>query len=137
MSTYNADSGEQRYTQAEQATILTRTTAASGSTTSGSAVITHGSGNFTKDDIGRTITGAGIPANTVILSWQSPTQVTLSANATATASNVAFTISEPVVQASGGQGAVEVTTVNNPNGSVRAFRWWPLAGHAGEARVRF
>lgn len=138
MSTYSAEPGEQRYTQAEQSSVLTRTTSAVGNTTSGQPTITCATGNFTSDDVGRSITGAGIPASTYIKSVQSTTAATLTNNATATSSTVALTISETTENASGGQGAVQVTkTINPVTGLVKNYRWWPLSGHAGEARLRF
>lgn len=63
-----------------------------GATTSASAVITATTGKFAQKDVGQKITGTGIPAATTILSWQSATQVTLSAAATATGASVAFVI---------------------------------------------
>jgi hypothetical protein len=64
-----------------------------GATTSGSAVLTSAAGAvFTLNDVGRSITGTGIPALTTVLSWQSATQITLSANASATGTGVSVTI---------------------------------------------
>lgn len=54
------------------------------STTSGSAVITTTAATFSDGDVGAEVTGTGIAAGTTILSVQSPTSATLSANATAT-----------------------------------------------------
>lgn len=65
-------------------------------TTSGAATITSASAGFTSADVGKTIVGTGIPASTTILSVQSATGATMSANATATASGVTFTIGRPV-----------------------------------------
>lgn len=53
-------------------------------TTSGSAAITAPSGSFHEEDVGRTISGAGIPAGASIQSVASDTAATMSANATAT-----------------------------------------------------
>lgn len=58
-------------------------------TTNASAAITAAAGSFSQDDVGRTITGTGIPAAATILSVQSGTAATLSANATAGGSPVA------------------------------------------------
>lgn len=52
--------------------------------TSGSAAVTAPAGSFTEEDAGRPISGTGIAASTTILSVQSDTAATLSANATAT-----------------------------------------------------
>lgn len=57
-------------------------------TTSGSAAITGPGGTFDKSDVGRKITGAGIPANATIAAVASGTAATLSANATATGGSV-------------------------------------------------
>jgi hypothetical protein len=56
---------------------------------SGSAAVTAPAGTFTEEDAGRGITGTGIPAGTTVLSVQSGTAATLSANATATNSATA------------------------------------------------
>lgn len=61
-------------------------TVASVATTNASAAITAPAGSFQAGDAGRTITGTGIPGGTTILSVQSATAATLSANATATGS---------------------------------------------------
>lgn len=64
-----------------------------GATTNVSATLTSAAGAvFTPSDVGRTVSGAGIPAGTTILSWTSATSVTMSANATATASSVSITL---------------------------------------------
>lgn len=63
-----------------------------GVTTNGSPVITSATGLFNQSDIQATVTGTGIPASTTILSVQSATQATLSANATATGSGISLTI---------------------------------------------
>jgi hypothetical protein len=57
--------------------------------TSGSAAVTAAAGSFNEEDAGRPITGTGIPAAATILSVQSDTAATLSANATATNSATA------------------------------------------------
>lgn len=60
--------------------------------TNGSANLTAGTAQYTADDVGRTVTAAGIPGGTTILAYVSPTQVTMSANATATTNPVAVTV---------------------------------------------
>lgn len=80
------------------ATLLTktlatgRTSAADGTTTSGSATISSPTAAFTVYDVGAGVTGTGIPVGTRILQYVSATTVILSAAATATASTIAFTI---------------------------------------------
>ena len=66
-------------------------TSYTGSTTSGSAVVT-GIASTAGMYIGQPISGTGIPASTYILSVDSATQITMSANATAT--NAAVTITK-------------------------------------------
>lgn len=51
--------------------------------TSGAATVTAAAGTFNEEDAGRGISGTGIPASTTLLSVQSDTAATLSANATA------------------------------------------------------
>jgi len=64
-----------------------------GATTNTSPILTSAAGAvFTLNDVGRSVTGTGIPALTTILSWQSATQVTMSANASATGAAVSVTI---------------------------------------------
>lgn len=76
-------------------TTLART--ATIGTTSGSAAITGGAGTFDKSDVGRKITGTGIPAGATIAAVTSATAATLSANATATGSPSATIAAEPSV----------------------------------------
>lgn len=65
-----------------------------GNTTSGSAIVTGMS--FTRSLApGMTVTGTGIPASTTIASVNSATQITLSANATATNTGVTLTFKFP------------------------------------------
>jgi hypothetical protein len=58
----------------------------------GSPIVTSASANFSPEDVGVTISGPGIPVDTTILSVQSSSQATMTANATATASGVSATI---------------------------------------------
>lgn len=60
-------------------------TVASVVTTNASAGITFPANAISASDVGRPITGAGIPASTTVLSRESSTAATLSANATASA----------------------------------------------------
>jgi predicted phage gp36 major capsid-like protein len=61
-------------------------------TTNADATVTSATGAFTSKDVGRPISGAGIPAAATILSINSATSIELSANATATATGVTVTI---------------------------------------------
>lgn len=64
-------------------------------TTSGSATLTSIKAEFRALDVGKSITGPGIPGGTTILSLTDSRTVVLSANATATATGVAITIAGP------------------------------------------
>lgn len=66
-----------------------------GATTSSSTTLTSATANFTSADIGRTITGTGIPTSTTISSVTNATTVVLSASATATGTGVTITIGRP------------------------------------------
>lgn len=61
-------------------------------TTNGSATITSATAAFTFSDVGRPITGAGIPASTTIASVTNATTAVLSQTATATATGVTINI---------------------------------------------
>lgn len=63
-----------------------------GATTSGSATVTSATAAFTAADVGRTISGAGIPAGSTITAVGSGTSVTISQLATATATGVTITV---------------------------------------------
>ena len=66
------------------------TVTTNGNTTNGSAVVT-GLADTSQFVVGMTVTGTGIPANATIASINSASQVTLSANATATNTGVSLT----------------------------------------------
>lgn len=71
----------------------TRRTFADGATTSGSPTLTSAAlGLLDQLDVGMYVSGSGIPSGTKILSVESATSATMSANATATASGVSVTI---------------------------------------------
>lgn len=71
-----------------------------GVTTSGSAVVTSATAGFVRDDIGKPIGGTGIPTSTTIISVQSATSATMSANATASGTGVTLTLGIPLATAS-------------------------------------
>jgi hypothetical protein len=66
-------------------------TVTDGVTTSGSAAITSVTAAFSVDDIGKPISGTGIPSGATIIAVASGTAATLSANASATGTGVTFT----------------------------------------------
>jgi hypothetical protein len=71
-----------------------------GVTTSGSAAITSASAAFNASDVGNPISGTGIPAGATILSVQSATAATLSANASASGTSISFTLGIALAAAS-------------------------------------
>jgi len=73
-------------------TIAAKRTVSDGVTTISSPNITSATAAFNSADVGSAITGTGIPAATTILSVQSATAATLSANATANGTGVSFVI---------------------------------------------
>jgi len=75
-------------------------TVTDGVTTSGSAAVTSVTASFTADDVGKPISGTGIPAATTILSVQSATAATLSANASASGTSITFTLGIALASAS-------------------------------------
>jgi hypothetical protein len=64
-----------------------------GVTTSGSPIVTSATAAFTSADVGMLITGPGLSSAAYIASVNSATQVTLTANATSTATGVSLTVS--------------------------------------------
>lgn len=86
-------------------------------TTSGSAILASAKALFSATDVGLGISGAGIPANTTILSVQGVSSITLSANATETNAGVTIvitgrkfgaSISDPVYTVNPGLNTVEL-----------------------------
>lgn len=75
-------------------------TVSDGVTTNASAAITSATAAWTADDVGKPISGVGIAAATTILSVQSATNATLSANATASGTSIVFTIGIALAAAS-------------------------------------
>lgn len=71
-----------------------------GVTTSSSTTITSATASWVQDDVGKPISGTGIPSSTTIASVQSSTSATLSAAATATGTGVTFTIGIALASAS-------------------------------------
>lgn len=63
-----------------------------GATTSGQPTVTSATAAFDARDVGAAISGAGIPAGSIIISVTNATTVVISANATATATGVTLTI---------------------------------------------
>lgn len=71
-----------------------------GVTTSGSAAISSSTAAFSTDDVGKPISGTGIPSGATIASVTSATAATLSANATVTGTGVTFTLGVALASAS-------------------------------------
>jgi hypothetical protein len=74
-------------------------TVTDGVTTNASTTVTSATAKFVASDVGRGISGAGIPAGTTIATVVSATEITLSAAATATATGVTLTLAEMTGQA--------------------------------------
>jgi hypothetical protein len=73
-----------------------------GATTNGSPNVSSATGAFTGNDLGRTLTGTGIPTGATIVTITDSTHVVLSKQATATASGVTFTIDAGAGRQTGG-----------------------------------
>ena len=72
--------------------VPTQRAVSDGGTTDLSNILTSATAVSTQDDVGSVISGPGLPISTTIGSVQSPTQVTMTANATATATGVTIKI---------------------------------------------
>lgn len=86
-------------------------TVTDGVTTESDATITSDTAAFTSDDIGKPISGTGIPSGATIASVNSATSAELSAAATATGDPVTFTIGVPLATATFSSGLVPVTFI--------------------------
>jgi hypothetical protein len=65
-------------------------------TTNGSAVVSSSSGALTDADVGKSLSGTGIPTGAYLLRRNSSTEFVMSANATATGTGVSVTIGLPL-----------------------------------------
>lgn len=63
-----------------------------GATTNADATVTAATSAFSENDVGRTVTGTGIPAGAIITEFNSATSVEISAAATATGAGVSLTL---------------------------------------------
>lgn len=86
-------------------------TVTDGATTNTDATVTSATAVFTPDDVGKPISGTGIPAAATILSYTSATSVEISANATATATGVTLTIGVALASASYASGTTGFTFI--------------------------
>ena len=82
--------------------------------TNSTTLLTSATASFNSGDVGRPVSGSGIPTGTVIAFVGSSTSVTMSQPATASASGVTVTFA-------GGIGTKVETVFYIPNGSP----WWP------------
>jgi hypothetical protein len=87
-----------------------------GATTNSSATLTSLTASFATNDVGASVSGTGIPANTRIASVESATSATMSANATATGTGVTVTI------------GLAYTTPTYPTGGTLYSSALPLTG---------
>lgn len=67
-------------------------TVVDGAWTSGSTALSSATANFTSADVGKTVTGSGIPTATTIATYTNATTVVMSANATSTKTATSLTI---------------------------------------------
>lgn len=88
-----------------------------GSTTNGSTTISGITLNTALLRVGATISGAGIPAGATIATIVSANSITISAAATATASNVVLTTNSYALSATGGTLQIDGATFLTPSGS--------------------
>lgn len=84
-----------------------------GATTSGDATVTSATALFTQVDVGKPISGTGIPLGATILSVTSATSIEISANATATAAGVTLVIGRSGRRVADGVTADGSTTVTS------------------------
>lgn len=89
-----------------------------GVTTDTDATVTSATAAFVATDVGRPISGAGIPAGTRILSVTSGTEIEMTANATATATGVSITIG---AVAEGASAELSANASATATGGVSAF----------------
>lgn len=75
-----------------QGLVNSRTLAATGATTSGSAVVTVPANTVSASEVGRVISGTNVPVGSTIVAILSSTTILISATASATGSTIAFTI---------------------------------------------
>lgn len=84
-----------RWDVAERLIALIRTRKVTdGVTTSGDATVTSATAAFAATDVGRPISGTGIPASTTIATINSATSIELSQNATANGTGITLTIGQ-------------------------------------------
>jgi hypothetical protein len=83
----------------------------------GTTTVTSATATFTGADVNQTISGAGIPADTVISSVTDPSTVVISNAATQSATGVTLTIG-------GISAAADTNSINNPNN----WLWWSSFG---------
>lgn len=119
--------------------LVDHRTVADAGTTSASTTLTSVTAGFSQNDVGKPISGTGIPAATTIASVQSATSVTLSAAATATASNVAVVIGMALTSPSYASGISPMSFVGGSvtiAGSPFKVRGLTIAGDNGLADDR-
>lgn len=101
----------------EDAITVAKDTTRTGTTTSGSAIVTSVSTTASLA-AGMAVSGTGIPANTVISTIDSGTQITLNNNATASNSGVTLTFVSNVFVADATSGSAVLTNVTSTTGLV-------------------
>lgn len=104
--------------------------------TNSTTTVTSATAAFTASDVGRGITGDGIPAGATIVSRTNATTVIISAPASATATGVSVTVTDTGADSSGDtlQWAYATDTVYSLEGAMRTLPW-DLAQGAPEVNV--
>lgn len=98
-------------------------------TTISTPTVTSATAAFDARDLGQTVVGTGIPAGATIIRIDSPTQVTISANATASGSGVSITMGGPAVVFVARKAGVDTTSafgtigIAAPTNSVALGLW--------------
>lgn len=142
--------GGTKATVADGVTVGPRANVNDGVTAAGGTIVTSASAAFVATDVGRTISGGSIPANTTITAVNSGTSVTISqpANATANGVTLVFGLSFLVTSAtaafvaadegrtiSGGTIPAGATIVNVVNGTTAQLSAAPTAAATGVSFV--
>lgn len=104
---------------AKQATFGTRSVS-DGVTTNTDATVTSSSGAFSDADLGKKVTGTGIPAGATIAAINSATSIELSAAATATGTGVALVIGAALATASYAAGVTKPLKFNHASLSIHS-----------------
>lgn len=114
-----------------EANGLTNATCTDGVLTSGSTTVTSATAAFVAADVGKRITGLGIPDNATITARASATSITISAAATLTGTGVALIVGAALFTLSGKGAAIRgALTIRGGNASTTSSAANPVLGCA-------